>query len=122
MQLVDHLSTVLKENGVSVLKFSNETGISAYKIYKWFDGKGNPKHEDVKKVEEWLRVFRQEPEPDMKYKSPNLSEDVKIVESVEDRLIAELKSIIVKQDAEITWLRKQVERLISMPINSEQIS
>lgn len=55
MQLIDQIKKELKGRGVSVLKFSNETGISAYKVYKWFDGKGSPKHDDVVKLEKWLR-------------------------------------------------------------------
>lgn len=39
---------------------SNQTGISAYKIYKWLDGKGNPKHEDAKKLELWLNSNMEE--------------------------------------------------------------
>jgi hypothetical protein len=35
---------------------SNEVGISAYKIYKWLDGKGKPKHEDVVKIGKWLGI------------------------------------------------------------------
>lgn len=55
MQLIDQIRKELKDKGVSVLKLSNETGISAYKIYKWLDGKATPKHEDSKKLEQWLR-------------------------------------------------------------------
>lgn len=54
MQLIDTLSKFLKTKGISVLRFSNESGISAYKVYKWIDKKGNPKHDDAKKIEIWL--------------------------------------------------------------------
>lgn len=33
---------------------SNDTGISAYKIYKWLAGKGNPKAEDAAIIKKWL--------------------------------------------------------------------
>lgn len=55
MQLIEQIRRKLKENEISVLKLSNETGISAYKIYKWLDGKGSPKTEDSKLLEQWLR-------------------------------------------------------------------
>lgn len=124
MQLVDQLSTFLKEKGVSVLKFSNETGISAYKIYKWIDGKGNPKHEDVNKIEEWLRSFPPGTQPGMKY-TPITSSDaqLKIVGNYEeDRLIKELRAAIARLEAENEFLKKQNEKLISMLDSSMQTS
>jgi hypothetical protein len=54
LQLIEQIQKKLTEESKSVLKMSNETGISAYKIYKWLDQKGKPKHEDAKKLEEWL--------------------------------------------------------------------
>lgn len=39
---------------MSILTMSKETGIPAYRIYKWIDGKGNPKSVDTGKLEEWL--------------------------------------------------------------------
>lgn len=39
---------------MSVLKMSKETGIPSYRIYKWIDGKGNPKTEDAAILEQWL--------------------------------------------------------------------
>jgi transcriptional regulator with XRE-family HTH domain len=54
LQIVDQIREKLQSKGLSVLKMSNQTGISAYKIYKWLDGKGKPKHEDVVKIGKWL--------------------------------------------------------------------
>lgn len=54
MQLVDQIRGKLQKESVSVLKMSNETGISAYKIYKWLDGKGNPKADDAVIIKKWL--------------------------------------------------------------------
>lgn len=39
---------------MSVLTMSKETGIPAYRIYKWIDGKGKPKADDTSTLEEWL--------------------------------------------------------------------
>ena len=125
MQLVDQLSAVLKQKGVSVLRFSNESGISAYKIYKWMDKKGNPKHEDVKKIEEWLKnldnvprekneVSRQD-DPGMTYTSPITTSDKGMIVTIpteKDRLIAELKD-------RIKWLEEQYNRLL---IQNDQLT
>lgn len=54
MQIVDQIRDKLEKESVSVLKMSNETGISAYKIYKWLDGKGNPKADDALIIKKWL--------------------------------------------------------------------
>jgi hypothetical protein len=62
MQLLERIQKELQTQNKSVLKLSNETGISAYKIYKWFDNKGSPKHEDSKKLEDWLRSLEKDPE------------------------------------------------------------
>lgn len=55
MQTIDRIRDEIAKRGVSVLKVSNETGISAYKIYKWLGGKAKPKHEDTVILEKWLR-------------------------------------------------------------------
>lgn len=54
MQLVQEIQEKLQKDSVSVLKMSNDTGISAYKIYKWLAGKGNPKAEDAATIKKWL--------------------------------------------------------------------
>jgi predicted transcriptional regulator len=54
LQIVEQIREKLQTKGLSVLKMSNEVGISAYKIYKWLDGKGKPKHEDAVKIGKWL--------------------------------------------------------------------
>lgn len=54
MQLKQRILAKLEKDDMSVLKMSKETGISASRIYKWLDDKGNPKTEDAKKLELWL--------------------------------------------------------------------
>lgn len=54
MQLVEQIRWKLEKEGSSVLKMSNVTGISAYKIYKWLGGKGNPKADDTAIIKKWL--------------------------------------------------------------------
>lgn len=44
----------IRAKGVSVLKISKETGIPANRMYKWYEGKGSPKHEDVLILRKWL--------------------------------------------------------------------
>lgn len=54
MQLKDRITAKLQKERKSVLTMSKETGISASRIYKWLDNKGNPKAEDARKLEVWL--------------------------------------------------------------------
>lgn len=54
MQLIERINDKLLRESKSVLKMSKETGIPSYRIYKWIDGKGNPKTEDAAILEQWL--------------------------------------------------------------------
>jgi transcriptional regulator with XRE-family HTH domain len=54
MQIIRLLKDKMKESGITVSKFSNDTGIPAPRIYKWLDGKNNPKYDDIKTIERWL--------------------------------------------------------------------
>lgn len=54
MQLIERINDKLLKESKSVLKMSKETGIPSYRIYKWIDGKGNPKTEDAAILEQWL--------------------------------------------------------------------
>jgi predicted transcriptional regulator len=54
MQLIERVNDKLLKESMSVLKMSKETGIPSYRIYKWIDGKGNPKTEDAAILEQWL--------------------------------------------------------------------
>lgn len=56
MQLIERVKEKISKESMSVLTLSKETGIPAYRIYKWIDGKGNPKSEDTGKLEEWLNA------------------------------------------------------------------
>jgi len=54
MQLIERVNNKLSTESMSVLKLSKETGIPSYRIYKWIDGKGNPKANDAAILEKWL--------------------------------------------------------------------
>ena len=54
MQLIERINEKLAAESISVLKLSKETGIPSYRIYKWIDGKGNPKADDSATLEKWL--------------------------------------------------------------------
>jgi hypothetical protein len=54
MQIIERINDKLSKESKSVLKMSKETGIPSYRIYKWIDGKGNPKTEDAAILEQWL--------------------------------------------------------------------
>lgn len=83
---------------------SKETGISAYKIYKWLDGKGNPKHEDAQKLEEWL--------------SPNLEESPQKGTSSTPplimKLLAEKEAAIIDIKAMYADAKSDKERLFNI--------
>lgn len=71
MQIIDRIAEKISKDNMSVLKLSNETGISAYKIYKWLGKKGNPKHDDSVKLEQWLsgNLEKVQSEPDTEAKT-----------------------------------------------------
>jgi hypothetical protein len=54
MQLIERVNDKILKESISVLKLSKDTGIPAYRIYKWIDGKGNPKAADSAILEKWL--------------------------------------------------------------------
>jgi hypothetical protein len=77
------------------LKMSNETGISAYKIYKWLDGKGKPKHEDAVKIGKWL--------------GPNV-EVVPNAEAPDGNHNGATVAVITEGKTEITYLERLLEK------------
>ena len=68
----------IKRSGVSVGELSTKTGIPTARIYKWLDGSAKPKHEDSKKLEDFLNNIPIENE------SADLS---KQIGTIEERLI-----------------------------------
>ena len=120
MQIIDDLNRVLKEKKLSVLKVSKETGIPASRIYKWLDGKGRPKHEDVQKVQGWIKGDLEEiqntaNEPEIDYKKlylqqitktedalrENLSTLTEQVDLLKEKLHANLDSVLQAQYAQL---------------------
>lgn len=102
----DNILDELKGTGASVLKISKETGIPANRMYKWYEGKGSPKYEDVQILRKWLNKLSEEvtnvvEEPQISYKGSD------------DRLAALIKS---NQDlAESNKaLARSHERLVEM--------
>ncbi len=56
MQIIQLLKDKMKEDGISVLKLSNDTGIPAPRIYKWLEenSKIKPKYDDIITLKSWL--------------------------------------------------------------------
>lgn len=54
MNYLRDILNIRKEKGVSVVELSTITGIPAARIYKWESGKGNPKADDVRKLQDWM--------------------------------------------------------------------
>lgn len=51
----------IKETGVSIYKISKQIDIPATRMYKWYDEKGMPKHEDYLKLLKWYENFQKVP-------------------------------------------------------------
>jgi hypothetical protein len=66
MQIITTLNAILTEKGISVLRFSKETGIPEGRVYKWLDAKtpAKPKSEDVEKIEKWISSKKLAPRQD----------------------------------------------------------
>jgi transcriptional regulator with XRE-family HTH domain len=108
VQVINQISKELKERGLSVLKLSNETGIPAYRIYKWMPSKGkpkgSPKSEDVKILEEWLK------------KTAANTEEVPLIEEVPETglLVKETKNPGQKEPGPWEQLAKAHEKTIKL--------
>jgi len=108
MQIVDNLSKILLTNRVSVLKFSKETGIPSSRVYKWRNKHGSPKHEDVIKIEEWVKAFNKQ----MDYTPITTSERVRInPASDKDRRIAELEELLTKAEDDKKFLKELIKTI-----------
>lgn len=113
MQIIDRIAGEISKKKISVLKLSNETGISAYKIYKWLDKKGSPKHEDSIKLEKWLKN-------DLEIVPHETAADA-IITQGNTVYIIELKEQIKELKDDKVFIKKQFEeRLQSLETNLEK--
>ena len=62
------LLEILKQKGISITKFANETGVSRDSIYGWKDGRGSPKVKDSEIIQKWI-----ENNSEMKIVKPNVA-------------------------------------------------
>lgn len=53
MQTIEEILKIIKEKNLNVADISRRTGIPGTRIYKWLDGKGNPKVVDSGKILDW---------------------------------------------------------------------
>ena len=79
----------IKAVGVSLLKISKQTGIPVNRMYKWYEGKGSPKHEDVQILRQWLGKNAEKVPHEAPTKMAVVSQDavVKLIES--NKILAE---------------------------------
>ena len=79
LQIIDQIRNIIKTKNKSVLTISKETDISPYRIYKWLDNKGQPKYEDVKKLEKYFENQQEEIPTNVVYEpiASNISTDYK---------------------------------------------
>lgn len=61
MQIIKSLQEIVKNKEYSIAEIARSTGIKQDRIYKWLDGKGNPKAEDSSKLEKWLKGLEEIP-------------------------------------------------------------
>ena len=94
MQLIERVKRKIEKESLSVLTMSKETGIPAYRIYKWIDGKGNPKTEDAGKLEKWLNenLDKVPNHAEKKGSDPNESAYLAGQLAMAERLIAKLEA------------------------------
>lgn len=92
----------LKQSGVSTLKISKETGIPSDRMYKWYEGKGNPKFEDVQKLRAWLDKRVEKVPHGTKLESDPLTA---LIESNRD--LAESNKILAQSHADLVLLMRQ---------------
>lgn len=114
MQIIERLQNKISEDRLSVLKISKETGIPAYRIYKWLDGKANPKHEDVQILEKWLskgveKLTKEKPPEEPTY--DDTRELIKALREHNETLKNQVQSSLTALHAE---LRSNRELLVSL--------
>jgi hypothetical protein len=83
LQNVEDILKIIKDQRLNVLEISRKSGIPSSRIYKWLDGKGNPKTEDSEKLQNWA--------------VSNLEEVPRENKSVKDDRIPEEKSTVLNE-------------------------
>ena len=63
----------IQKRGLSVAKFAKETGIPQDRIYQWQRGRGHPKAEDSRKIQNWLEQIPTVNEPTPPYINTRLN-------------------------------------------------
>ena len=58
MKVFDEILDIIKEKGISLAKVSIDSGVEYNRMAQWKGGKGNPKAEDERKLQVWLRNFK----------------------------------------------------------------
>lgn len=104
----------LKQTGASVLKISKETGIPANRMYKWYEGKGTPKYEDVQILKAWLAELVQDKEEMTTYSNiPSFQTKGGVsvdVEKLYKDLLKEKDERIKQQQETIEILKTMIQR------------
>lgn len=49
-----YLFEEIERRGLSVAEFARQTGIKEDRVYQWKAGRGNPKGEDLVKIQSWI--------------------------------------------------------------------
>jgi hypothetical protein len=115
VQIIDQLKDIIQKERIPVLKISNEMGISPYRMYKWLDNKGNPKHEDVLKINQWLALKRQKvPNSSLTVAEPEIEYGQPISFELHNKYINSLEQQITLLKTQITFLSSNIEASLNL--------
>jgi transcriptional regulator with XRE-family HTH domain len=60
-ELKDRLKEAMEAKKIGIQEVARQTKIGADRMYKWYKENTNPKHDDAKKLEEWLIGLEESP-------------------------------------------------------------
>jgi transcriptional regulator with XRE-family HTH domain len=104
--IVTQLITKRNSLGLSVPKLAEVLGIPSDRIYKWEQGKGNPKGADVEKVKNWLEEIPDNSKvPESEY-GKTYTEKALYNLTESNRLIAESNASLAQSNKELVQMVK----------------
>jgi hypothetical protein len=62
MEILKEIKKIVDSEGIKISVLAKQAEITpSDKIYKWFDGRGNPKPDDYEKLKKWLESKNEQP-------------------------------------------------------------
>lgn len=104
----------IENRGLSIAKFSKESGIPSDRVYQWERGRGNPKAEDTEKIQKWLDKI-----PSHSKDIENLNElqiQIKALNAVVETLMMEIASLRAEKNGEpVMTVLKRLQKAAELP-------